>query len=227
MVCWNKTYRDMQDLAGSPSLPWDEPIPDHSTIGKFMQKIPHKWLEAIVDETARMCLAGHDPSTLMLAANSTRVVTDRNDKRRKKDLKPKTAKKAERIRKSKSYKKYIKWHVAAVTGLQVIVACRITSDKMADTTILEDLLRGIKRTGIRFSGIFNADKWYDSDRNVRLVIEAGMKPNIKQRSNAVNTKTKYRKKAAKMLDSEAYKMRSLIECVFGAEERGPQADVPV
>jgi len=36
------------------------------------------------------------------------------------------AKKAERIKKSKPYKKYLKWHVASVLGLQVIAACRIT-----------------------------------------------------------------------------------------------------
>ncbi len=123
------------------------------------------------------------------------------------------------IRKAKPYKKYLKWHVAAVLGLQVIVACRITSDKMADTTILEDLLKRIKRIGIGFSGsIFNADKGYDSEKNIRLVMEAGMMPNIKQRSNAVNAKTKYRKKAAEMFDAEVYKKRALIEGIFGAEE---------
>ncbi len=65
-------------------------------------------------ETARRCLAGYDPSTLMLAADSTGVVTDRNDKTKKRrDIVVKTgrkaeithesgAKKAERIRKALS-----------------------------------------------------------------------------------------------------------------------------
>ncbi len=38
MVYMNLTYRDMQGLAECLKLPWDEPVPDHSTIGKFMQK---------------------------------------------------------------------------------------------------------------------------------------------------------------------------------------------
>ncbi len=108
--------------------------------------------------------------------------------------------------------------MASVLGLQVILACQITSDKMADTTVLRSLLQKIKRIGLGFSGIFNADRGYDSDENVRLLKESGMKPNIKLRANAVHTKKKHRKEASKMFDPESYKMRATIEGIFGAEE---------
>jgi len=230
MVCLNLTYRDMQCVAAYLRLPWDGPVPDHSTIGRFMQKVPAAWLEAMLAETARRCLAGFDASALKLAADSTGVVTDRNDRRKKrKDVAAKAdkkaeithesgAKKAERIKKSKPYKKYLKWHVASVLGLQVIVACRITSDRMADVTVLKHLLRGVAGAGIGFSGTFCADRGYDSDENARLVMESGMVPNIRQRADAANTRKRYRKIAGGMFDEKAYKTRALIEGIFGAEE---------
>ena len=42
-------------------------------------------------------------------------------------------------------------HVASVLGLQVILSCRITSNKMADTTVFASLLKKIKKTGIAFA----------------------------------------------------------------------------
>ncbi len=234
MVCLDMTYRDTQCIAHFLRLPrWnDEPVPDHVTLCKFMPKIPNKWLEEMISETARICLAGFDLSALKFAADSTGVVTDRYDKKKKrKDLKPKKvtgkkadsrhesgAKKAERKRKAKPYKQYLKWHVASVLGLQVILACRITSDRMADTTILRSLLQRIGKIGLGFSGIFNADRGYDSDENIRILKESGMKPNIKLRDNAVRTKMKHRKEASEAFDPESYTMRATIEGIFGAEE---------
>ncbi len=137
-----------------------------------MPKIPHKWLEEEVSETARRCLAGFDTSALKLAADSTGVVTDRYDKKkRERDLMPKKAgkkaeithesgaKKAKRKRKAKPYKECPRWHVACVPDLQVILACRITPDRMADIAVLRSLLQKIGGIGLGFSGcIFNADR---------------------------------------------------------------------
>ncbi len=69
MVCLDLTYRDTQCLAHFLKLPrWnDEPVPDHVTLCKFLPKIPGKWLEGMISETARRCLAGFDMSALKLA----------------------------------------------------------------------------------------------------------------------------------------------------------------
>jgi len=225
------THRDIPCTTEFLKLPWDGPVPDHSTIGRFMQKVPAAWLEAMPAETARRCLAGFDAPALKIAADSTGIVTDRNDRRKKrKDVAAKAdkkaeithepgAKKAERIKKSRPYKKYLKRHVASVLGLQVIVACRITSDRMADVTVLRQLLRDIVRAGMGF-GIFCADRGYDSDENARPVMESGMRPDIRQRSGAANTQKKYRKIAGGMFDGKAYRTRALMEGIFGAEETG-------
>jgi len=229
-VCLNLTYRDMQCVAAFLKLPWDGPVPDHSTIGRLVQKVPAAWLEAMPAETARRCLAGFDAPTLKLAADSTGIITDRNDRRKKrKDVAAKAdkkaeithepgAKKAERIKKSGPYKKYLKRHVASVPGLQVIAACRITSDRMADVTVLRQLLRGVAGAGMGFSGIFCADRGYDSDGNARPVMESGMVPDIRQRFGAASTRKKYRKIAGGMFDGNAYRTRALMEGIFGAEE---------
>ncbi len=103
-------------------------------------------------------------------------------------------------------------------GLQVILACRITLDKMADTAVLRSLLQKIGKIGLGFSYyIFNAARGYDSDENARLVKEYGMKPSIKLRGSAVCTKMKHSKESVKA-DPKSYKTRGMIEGIFGAEE---------
>ena len=107
MVCLNYTYRDMQSMVPKLDLPWNEPFPDHTTISKFMQKIPTAWLEKMIIMTAQCCIKGYDPSLLVLAADSTGVATDRHEK--------KSPKKSKNRHKSgtKPQKKYLKWHVAS------------------------------------------------------------------------------------------------------------------
>ncbi len=210
-MCLDFTFRDMENLAALLRMPWNEPLPDHSTIARFMQKIPVAWLEDMIAVTAASCLAGFDASDLTLASDSSGVATDRYERVQKK---ARNRHKPE----AKRQKKYLKWHVASVLGLQVILSCRITSNRMADTTVFASLLKKIKKTGIAFAGRFNADRGYDSDRNCRLVFGAGMTPNIKQRGNAVNRTKKFRKKAAGLFDGEIYKKRGMIEGIFGAEE---------
>ncbi len=76
----------------------------------------------------------------------------------------------------------------------------------------------IGKIGLGFSGcIFNADRGCDSDENVRLIKEYGMKPDIKLRGNAVRTKMKHRKEAVKTFDRTSCKTRGMIGGIFGAE----------
>ncbi len=58
-------------------------MPDHVTLCRLMPKIPNKWLEEMISETARKCPAWFDTSALKLAVDSTGVVTDRYGKREK------------------------------------------------------------------------------------------------------------------------------------------------
>ncbi len=212
MVCLDFTSRDMENLAALLRMPWNEPLPDHSTIAKFMQKIPTAWLEGIIACTAESCLAGFDASSkLKLASDSTGVATGRYYMVQK-NVKNRHKSEVKR-------QKYIKWHVTAVLGLQVILSCRITASNVADTTVLASLIEKIKKTGIAFSGSrFNADKGYDSDENFRLVFDVGMTPNIKQRNNAISSSKPFRKRAAGLFDADIYKKRGMIEGIFGAEE---------
>ena len=71
--------------------------------------------------------------------------------------------------------------------------------------------------------MFNADRGYDSDQNCEKLFGMGMTPNIKQRSPAggaarANRGSPSRRKAAEIYDPDAYRQRSLIEGIFGAEE---------
>ena len=54
--------------------------------------------------------------------------------------------------------------------------------------------------------------------NFKELFWVGMMPNIKQRHNAVNKNTPNREEAATIFDGDIYKIRSLIEGIFGAEE---------
>ena len=115
MVCLDLTCRYMQCLAEYLRLPWSEQVPDHTTIAKFMQKIPTVWLQYMMTETARQGLAKADSSAttakkLALVADSTGVATDRRRKKGSKQA-------------QKRPRAYPKWHVASVLGLQIML-CR-------------------------------------------------------------------------------------------------------
>ena len=51
-----------------------EPIPDHTTLVRYMQTIPGDWLDMIVSETARRCIDG---ATGLLGADSNAAETMR------------------------------------------------------------------------------------------------------------------------------------------------------
>ncbi len=212
MIFEGLTSRDAQNCVPGWYLPWHEPVPDHSTIARFLETIPIRWLERILRETARQCMDAADTIEGILAADSTGVETDRYE----------TADWPDKIRHEfvpKRVKRYVKWHVTAAVGLQIILSCRITSNRTTDTAVLKTMLNRIAGMKGIFAGWrFNADKGYDSDSNCEAVFALGMVPNIKQRKNAKSRGKKHRKKAAKLFDAILYKQRGMIEGIFGAEE---------
>ena len=209
MVCLNYTYRDMQSMVPKLDLPWNEPFPDHTTISKFMQKIPTAWLEKMIIMTAQCCIKGYDPSLLVLAADSTGVATDRHEK--------KSPKKSKNRHKSgtKPQKKYLKWHVAS--------ACKSYWRAVSPPTKWQTRLyfhrccRELKRLGLRF---LDDSIWTRDTTRITTAgsSESEMTPNIKQKDDAARTSKEFRKKASEIFDANLYKKSGIIEGIFGAEE---------
>lgn len=85
------------------------------------------------------------------------------------------------------------------------------------------MLEGIRRTGFDVSGRwFDADRASDSDPNCTKTFEMGMNPNITQRGSVLGNRRSRdgpsRRRTAELYDSEEYKLRGMIEWIFGAEE---------
>ena len=95
-------------------------------------------------------------------------------------------------------KTYLKWHILAAVGLQVILSYRMTPGNVADTiTVFADLLDGTGHMKRHLAGWFVlADRGYDSDSNDRAAFDHGMHPDIKQKANAKNRGKPYRRRAS-------------------------------
>ena len=71
-------------------------------------------------------------------------------------------------------KPYLKWHILAVIGPQVILSCRTTPRNVNYTGVPPSLLAKAGRLGRSFGGwVFNAGKGYDPDGNCGAVIGVG------------------------------------------------------
>jgi hypothetical protein len=220
MVAFGLTCRDIQNIAPSLNLPWNnEPYPDHTWISGTFKKIPLIYLECILIRSAYLCLKESGWKKGILASDSTGVETDRHEyevRRRRRFLK--NRKKFEKI----MVKQYLKWHITAVLDHLIILSARLTSKKTHDSPVLRMMLNRLKKYGVDLAGsIFNGDSGYDGNKNFQSVFGMNMLPNIRQRKNAKNknsNKNKYRKKAAKIFNASIYHYRGLIEGIFRAEE---------
>ena len=190
----------------------DEPVPDHTTLARHLQTIPDDWLDDILAETARRCLDAAGGATGPLAVDSSGVETTRYETVVKQD-------EEEHAHVEIRQKVYWKYHITAITGLQIVLSALATPGNVHDSVKLPDMLERIRHHEFDFAGRpFNADKGYDADSNFKELFWMGMMPNIKQRHNAVNKNTPNREEAATIFDGDIYKIRALIEGIFGAEE---------
>ncbi len=192
-------------------------VPDHSTVSRAHGDLDAEWLEKMVALTAEACLKQAGVDKHDSAADSTGSETDRYEDSVR--LNKKTGK--ETVVRVKSY---LKWHVFAAVGLQVILACAMTPSSAADTDMLRPLLEKSKKPGRSFAGWwFHADKGHDSDRNCEAVFGTGMRPNIDRRKsrenggNRRNAGKRFRRRAAEMFDPVRHEDRKMIEGIFGAE----------
>ncbi|TLN00726.1 transposase [bacterium] len=197
------SYRNMQTLLYLLRLPWQEPVPDHSTIQEAFKRVPENYLNRILAVSAGLCIAESGWVKGIVAADSTGVETDRYETV---EVKMKTSRR--RIS--------IKYHVTAVLDYNIIVAAKITSQRTADSPTLRQMLKNLPQME---GSIFNADKAYDSDMNCMLIYAKGMKPNIKQReTEGPNRGLRHRRRAAEEFNEVVYRYRGLVEGIFGAEE---------
>ena len=214
MMIHNDTYRDAEGyMREETRLPWDEPAPDHTRLVRHMQTIDEGWMDSILAETARLCMAELEEGvTAPLAADSSGVETTRYEDAERPD-------RHERGFVPARIKTYMKYHITAVLGHQIILAALTTGSSTGDTQMLKPMLEEIRRRGHDLAGRrFSADRGYDSDKNCEAVLAAGWIPNIKGRRNPVNRGKPSRKKAAGMYDPGEYRLRGMCEGIFGAEE---------
>ena len=214
MVAWHKTSRDMESDLSVIKLPWwtGEPVPDHTTIPKHLQTIPYGWLAWMLAKTAKLCMIEAGPATGPLGADSSGVETTRYET----VVRPL---KRERDFVEMARKEYLKYHITAVLGLQIILESEITSGNVNDVAMLPPMLTEMKRQGLLPGpSVFHADRGYDSNRNFQVLFEMGITHNIKQRIHSVNRGKPHRSRAAKIFDEIEYHQRGMIEGIFGGEE---------
>ena len=174
MVAWHKTSRDMESDLSVIRIPrWTgEPIPDHTAIARHLQTIPYGWLTAMLARTAKMCMTEAGGATCPLGADSSGVETTRYET----VVRPL---KRERDFVETAQKEYLKYHIVAVLGLQIILESEITPSNVNDVTMLPPILGEMKRQCLLPGpSVFHADRGYDSNYNCQILFEMGMIPNI-------------------------------------------------
>lgn len=197
------SYRNMQSLLNMLKLPWQEPVPDHSTIHDAFKRIPEEYLKSLLQKTADLCIDESGWKRGIVAPDSTGVLTDRCE-----TVELKMKKTRKRI--------IVKLHVIAILDYNIILTAKVTSKYAGDSPTFRQLFKPLPQME---GSVLDGDKGYDSDANCRLAYEKHMKPNIKQReTEGTNKGLRFRKKAAEEFDEVLYHWRGLVEGIFGAQE---------
>ena len=171
--------------------------------------------------TAKLCMSEADGATGPLGADSSGVETARYAT----VMRP--------LKREKNFVKmaqeYLKYHIVAVLGLQIILESEITPSNVNDMTMLPPMLGEMKRQCLLPGpSVFHADRGYDSNYNCQILFEMGLIPNNKQRSRSVNRGKPYRSRAAKIFDGEEYHQREDDRGhLRGRRIQAPPAALPV
>ena len=213
MVAWHKASCDMESDLSVIKIPWTgEPIPSYTTIARHLQAIPEGRQAMILVETAKLYMSEEGGATGPLGADSSGVETARYETVTR-------LLKKERDFVKMAWKAYLKYHIIAVLGLQIILELEITANSVNDVTTLPVMLGEMKRQGLSPGpAVLNADRRYGSDYNCGILFEVGMIPDIKQRMVAVNRGKPSRCKAARLFNKDEYGQRDMIEGIFRGEE---------
>ena len=177
MVAWHKTSCGMESDLSVIKLSWrnDEPVPDHTTISRHLQTIPYSWLTWMLAETAKLCMAAAGSATGPLGADSSEVGTTRYETVVR-------SLKRESGFVEMARKEYLKYHITAVLGLQIILESEIASNNVNNVVMLPPMLAKMKRQGLLPGpSVLHADRGYDSNHNCQVLFEMGIVPNIKEK----------------------------------------------
>lgn len=171
IVAWHKTSRDIESDLSVIKIPWTgEPVPDHATLTRRLQTIPQEWLDTILAKTATLCVAEAGSATGPLGADSSSVETTRYDTVTR-------PLKSEKSFVEMARKAYLKYHVIAIRGLQIVLESEITISSVNDITMLPVMLDGIRRHGLLLGpSVFHANSGYDSDYNCDILFKMRMTP---------------------------------------------------
>ena len=122
----NNTYRGIESDLHTINTPWnEEPVPDRTTLVRHLQTIPDNWLDDILSETAHRCLDVTGGATGPLAVDSSGVETTRYETVVKQD-------EEEHAHVEIRQKVYWKYHVTAITGLQIVLSAFATPGNIHD-----------------------------------------------------------------------------------------------
>ena len=225
MTTNNGTYRDAMRAARDYRHAWDEPLPTHKTIVDHMKTISSEWLDLLIARSGFSCLEALAVNnvTAPLGCDSSAFQTTRYTYRQNQNTTldnfmggaPSVT----------AIKEYLKYHITAILGHQIILSAITTPSNVHDSTMLPVMLKIIQKYGFSFYGRdFLADRGYDAEENFIIILSMMMNPIIKQReylnkkkNPAMDPKT-VREAMAHLFSPSRYSTRALIEGIFGAEE---------
>ena len=225
MTSSNSTYQYAVDELKKFRHVWDEPIPTRKEIVTHMQTIDPNWLDFILATTGFSCLEALTLSnaTAPLGCDSSAFETTRYSYAPQQNMTLDNF-----ITNAASQNRtriYLKYHITAILGHQIILAAITTPSNVHDSTILPVMIKLIQKYGFEFYGrSFLADRGYDAEENYKIIFNIGMRAIIKQRKyfsqygKPAKDPETYRQLAALLFDPSMYAIRALIEGIFGAEE---------
>lgn len=126
MMACNHTFREASRRLDGMRDVWDEPAPDHSWLARHMQTVDGGWMDRMLARTAELCLAELGDATAPLGADSSGAETDRYRAVERPSPELEGFVRTE-------VKIYIKYHVTAVLGHQIILSTLTTPSNVADT----------------------------------------------------------------------------------------------
>ena len=97
---------------------------------------------------------------------------------------------------------YLKYHIVAVLGLQIILESEITPGNVNDTAMLPPMLGEMRRQRCYPPIRLSRGPGVHSNHNCQILFEMWIVPSIKQRGGAVNHGKPYRSKVAKIFGEE-------------------------
>ena len=147
VISTNESYRQERDNLRHRRHVWDEPLLTHKEIVTHMQTIDPDWLDLLVAKTAFLCLEELTLSnaTAQFGSNSSAFETTRYTYREPSNMTIDNfftpSVNVQRVR------TYLKYHITAILGHQIILTADTTPSNVHDSTMLPAMFEKIKKFG--------------------------------------------------------------------------------